>query len=55
MLAIFVDLQLDHCQPAVVTQRQQIDWPRAAGSISPTMRGAKLGMQWCDDQTRIES
>jgi len=55
MLAIFVDLQLDHRQPAVVTQRQQIDWPRAAGSISRTMRGTKLRMQRRNNQTGIKS
>src|SRR6266542_3285075 len=51
VLTIFVDLQLDYCQPAVVTQRQQIDWSCAG---RPAMRGAKLSMQGCDDQSRIK-
>src|SRR5260370_20287137 len=51
VLAIFTDFQLDHHQPAIMTQREQIDWPRA---VWPAMRSAKLGMQRSDDQSRIE-
>src|SRR5437879_2133547 len=51
VFAIFVDLQFDYCQPAIVTQREEID---GAGAGRSAVRGAKLGMQRSDDQTRIE-
>src|SRR5712692_7691009 len=51
VLAIFVNLQFDHYQPAIVPQRQQIDGSRAG---RPTMRRAKLRMQRSHNQTGIE-
>ena len=50
VLAIFVDLQFDHRQTPVMTQRQQIDGPRAAPSTDrPAVRSAKLRVQRRDD------
>src|ERR1700674_164527 len=50
VLAIFADLQFDHRQTPVVTQRQQVDRARASWTA---MRRPKLRMQRSDDQTGI--
>ena len=52
VLAVFRDFQLDHNQPPILSQRQQIDRPDAE---LRSARGAKLRVQRRDDQTGIES
>ena len=51
VLTIFADLQFDHDESPIVTQREQVDWTRTCG---PTTRRAKLRVQRRNDQTRIE-
>ena len=51
VLTVFRDFQLNHDQTAVLSQRQQIDWPDAELRAA---RSAKLRVQWRDDQTGIE-
>jgi hypothetical protein len=51
VFAIFRDFQLDHYEPSILSQRQQID--RSNAELA-TAGGAKLSVQRCDDQTRIE-
>src|SRR5437763_565795 len=51
MLTIFRDLEFDYYKPAVLSQRQKIDWSNAElGSAC----GSELRMQRRDNQTRIE-
>src|SRR5213593_4718883 len=51
VLAIFGYLQLNHHQPAIVTQGQQVDWSRARRTA---VRCPKLRVQRSNNQSRIE-
>src|SRR5437588_1008476 len=55
VLTIFCDLQFNYHQSPIMSQRQQIDWPRAASSEATAVRSPKLRVQRRDDQAWIQS